>query len=167
MTEAGEDPLAQLFAGLGIHSQVIEHPPVHTVEEAQPYWRQLEGEHTKNLFLEDNRGGVLHLVTLGAATRIDLKALAGMLGAKKFSFASADTLQEVLRTTPGAVSPLGLVHDKDHRVRFSIERALTQAARLTCHPLRNTATLSLTWAELSAVLRALGVEPLVIDLPPA
>ena len=164
MAVDGEQHLAELFGRLGINPVKVDHPPVHTVEEAQPYWQELEGEHTKNFFLKDNRGGAFHLVTLRAGTRIDLKALAPLIGAKKLSFASTDALHEVLGTAPGAVSPLSLVNDKERQVRFAIERALTEAARLTCHPLRNTATVSLTWTELSAVLKTLGVEPLILDL---
>lgn len=163
MIEDGQERLAALFARLGIAPAAVEHPPVHTVEEARPHWRSLEGAHTKNFFLKDNRGA-FHLVTVGAETRIDLKRLAPMIGAKKLSFASAEALMELLGTAPGSVSPLSLVNDTGHRVAFAIERALTEAPRLTCHPLRNTATVSLTWRELSAILEVLGTEPRTLDL---
>ena len=129
------------------------------------HWRDLEGEHTKNFFLKDNKGGAFHLVTLGAATRIDMKSLAPLLEAKKLSFANADALMAVLGTAPGSVSPLSLVNDTQHKVRFAIERRLTDAPRLTCHPLRNTATVSLTWTDLSRLLAEIGVTPQVLDLP--
>jgi Ala-tRNA(Pro) deacylase len=161
----GEARLAELFASLGLSPQRVDHPPVHTVEEAREHWRDLPGAHTKNFFLKDNKGGALHLVTLGAETRIDMKALAPLLGAKKLSFAGADLLDEVLGTKPGAVSPLSLVNDKDHRVVFAVERALTEAPRLTCHPLRNTATVSLPWSDLARQLDAIGVVPRIFDVP--
>ena len=161
----GEERLAELFGRLGIAPAEVEHPPVHTVEEALTHWADLEGEHTKNFFLKDNKGGVLHLVTLRAQLRVDLKVLAILLGAKKLSFASAETLGEVLGTTPGSVSPLSLVNDTAHRVAFAIDRALVEAPRLTCHPLRNTATLSLPWSDLARLLAEIGVTPRVLDLP--
>lgn len=163
MSQDGVTRLAELWSRLGIAPACVEHPPVHTVEEARPHWQGLDGAHTKNLFLKDNRGGAFYLVTLGAETRVDLKTLAGQIGAKKLSFASADALMQVLGTAPGAVSPLSLVNDTEHRSTFVIERALTEAPRLTCHPLRNTATVALSWDELSAFLAALGVEPRIIE----
>ncbi len=166
MTQHGPDRLADLFAELDIHPATIEHPPVRTVEEAQQHWRGLEGRHTKNLFLKDNRGGAYHLVTLCAETRADMTALAPLIGARKLSFANADALMEVFGTMPGAVSPLSLVNDTEHRVSFAIERGLTVAARITCHPLRNTATLSLAWADLARLLDRLAVTPIILDLPP-
>ena len=167
MGQDGEAKLAALLDRLGIDPQRIEHPPVHTVEDALPHWQALDGAHTKNFFLKDNKGGALFLVTLGTETRIDMKSLAPLLGAKKLSFASPVALMEALGTASGAVSPLSLVNDDAHRVRFAIERALTEAPRLTCHPLRNTATVSLAWADLARLLDAIGVAPVVLDLPPA
>ncbi len=167
MNRNGQDGLAALLAELDIRPMAIEHPPVHTVEEALEHWRGLEGSHTKNLFLKDNKGGAYHLVTLGKDTRIDMKTLAPLIGAKKLSFASADALMEVLGTAPGAVSPLSLVNDVEHRVSFAIERALVEAPRITCHPLRNTATLSLATLDLMRLLERLGVAVAVLDPPPA
>ena len=167
MIEGGAEHLAKLWATLGIAPVTVEHPPVHTVEEARPHWHALEGAHTKNFFLKDNRGGAFYLVTVGAETRVDLKSLAPLIGARRLSFAGPDALAEVLGVEPGAVSPLGLVNDADRRATFVIERTLTEAARLTCHPLRNTATVALSWRELSTMLAALGVDPLIVDLAPA
>lgn len=162
--EMDQDDVAvtALFQRLGLVPDRVEHPPVHTVEEARPHWSTLAGAHTKNLFLKDK--DALFLVTLGAETRVDMKALAPLLGTKRLSFASADRLMQHLGTAPGAVSPLSLVKDEARAVRFAIERALWEAPRVTCHPLRNTATVSLTAAALRAILADLGVEPILLDL---
>lgn len=158
-----DDPaIAALFGRLGIVPRRVEHPPVHTVEDALPHWAGLPGEHTKNLFLKD--GKLLYLVTLRADTRADMKALAPLLGAKRLSFASPERLMEHLGTPPGAVGFLSLVKDGAGAVRFAVERALWDAERITAHPLRNTATVSLTGAEFRAVLADLGVEPILLDL---
>ena len=103
-------------------------------------------------------------MTLRADTRADMKALAPLLGAKRLSFASPERLMERLGTPPGAVGFLSLVKDEAKVVRFAVERALWNADRITAHPLRNTATVSLTGAEFRAVLHNLGVEPVLLDL---
>lgn len=158
-----DDPaVAALFARLGLVPERVEHPPVHTVEKALPHWAGLPGEHTKNLFLKD--GPRLFLVTLRADTRADMKALAPLLGAKRLSFASPERLMEHLGTLPGSVGVLSLVKDEAHAVRFAVERALWDAERITAHPLRNTATVSLTRDQFRAVLADLDVEPIVLDL---
>ena len=103
-------------------------------------------------------------MTLGAETRVDMKALAPMLGAKRLSFASPERLMEHLGTKPGALGLLSLVNDEARAVRFAMERKLWDAERVTSHPLRNTATVSLTRGEIRAVLQDLGVEPILLDL---
>ena len=93
-----------------------------------------------------------------------MKALAPLLGAKRLSFASPERLMEHLGTAPGAVGFLSLVKDEARTVRFALERSLWEAERVTAHPLRNTATVSLTQAEFRAVLADLQVEPILLDV---
>ena len=161
-TPADDPAVVALFGRLGFRPERVEHPPVHTVADALPHWAGLPGEHTKNLFLKD--GPRFHLVTLRAETRADMKALAPLLGAKRLSFASPERLMERLGTEPGSVGFLSLVKDDAKAVRFAVERALWDAERITAHPLRNTATVSLTNAQFRAVLADLGVEPILLDL---
>ncbi|WP_168990394.1 prolyl-tRNA synthetase associated domain-containing protein [Aureimonas flava] len=154
--------LDALFARLGIEPVSIEHPPVHTVEEALPYWETLEGVHTKNLLLKGAKGG-LWLVCVPSDRRLDLKALAAHLGAKKFSFASAETLLAALDVVQGSVSPLALVNDKAGAVTLVLAKDMLAAPRITVHPLTNTATLSLVSTELLAVVEATGHRPAIVD----
>jgi Ala-tRNA(Pro) deacylase len=109
--------LDAIFTRLGIQPIAIEHPSVHTVEEALPFWNTLEGVHTKNLLLKGAKGG-LWLVCVPTDRRLDLKALAAHVGAKKFSFASAETLLDALNVVQGSVSPLALVNDKAGAVQL-------------------------------------------------
>ena len=162
MTTEARAALDTLFAELDIHPVAIEHPPVHTVEEALPHWTALEGVHTKNLLLKGAKGG-LWLVCVPTDRRLDLKALAAHLGAKKFSFASAETLSEALSVVQGSVSPLALINDKANSVQLVLDKAMMAKPRITMHPLVNTATVSLTSAELIRVVTATGHRPEIVD----
>ena len=134
-----------------------------TVEEAAAHPHGLAGTDTKNLLLRD-AGRALFLVTLRADRRADLKALPALLGAKRFSFASAETLLEALGVAPGAVTPLALVNDADRRVTFALDRALVESERIICHPLVNTASVSIATADLLRLLAEVGIAPRLIDL---
>jgi Ala-tRNA(Pro) deacylase len=159
-------PLAATFAALGIDPPCYEHPPVATVAEAAALRTLGEGAHIKNLFLKD-AGGQYWLVVVPAAPRMDTKALAPLIGAKRLSFASADDLVAVLGVTPGAVTPLAIMNDRNHRVRLVLHAGLMDAVALLAHPLVNTATLQLAPADLRRFLDALGVTPAIVDLEPA
>jgi len=154
--------LDALFASLGITPIAIEHPPVYTVDEALQYWASLEGVHTKNLMLKGAKGG-LWLVCVPTDRRLDLKALATHLGAKKFSFASAETLDQALGVAQGSVSPLALISDPDNAVQLVLAKDMLEQDRITFHPLTNTATVSLTSSEFLRVLEALGHRPEIVD----
>ena len=154
--------LAELFKSLGITPIAIEHPPVHTVDEALQYWAGLEGVHTKNLMLKGAKGG-LWLVCVPTDRRLDLKALAAYLGAKKFSFASAETLDAALGVAQGSVSPLALINDPEGQVQLVLAADMMAQPRVTFHPLTNEATVSLTIAEFRAVLAALEHRPEIVD----
>ena len=151
----GEAALWQLFERLALYTESVSHPPVHTVEEALPYWSKLAAQQTKNLFLKDAKGE-LWLIVLPSERRGDLKGFAVALGAKKFSFASAELLESVLGVRQGAVSPLALVNDLEGKVKLALDAALLDAPRLAFHPLVNTATTALDTKDFLRFLNALG-----------
>jgi len=152
-----------LLSKLGLSCTTINHPPVHTVEEALPYWAQLDGVHTKNLFLKDAKG-VLWLIAAPTDRTIDLKLLPRQIGAKRLSFANGDLLFEVLGVRQGAVSPLAVINDMAGRVRVVLDEEMMRAPRVNFHPLVNTSSTLLRSEDLSAFLRACDHEPLVVDL---
>jgi Ala-tRNA(Pro) deacylase len=154
--------LAALLAELGIVVQTAEHPAVFTVAEAAAHPHGLPGEDTKNLLLKDAKGA-LFLVTMRADRRADLRALPALLGAKRLSFASPETLREVLGVAAGAVTPLALINDATHRVTFALDRALAEAARIICHPLVNTASVSIAMVDLHRLMAKLSVSVRIVE----
>jgi Ala-tRNA(Pro) deacylase len=157
---AGIDEIIRLLDGLGIRTETYHHPAVFTVEESLAHTAHLPGAHVKNLFLKDKKGK-LWLVTCRHDLRVDLNALSRRLGAARFSFGRPELLQEVLGVEAGAVTPLALVNDDDHRVQPVLDEALVAAGRLNCHPLRNTASTVLATGDLLRFMRVLGHQPII------
>jgi Ala-tRNA(Pro) deacylase len=150
---------------LGIRFERADHPAVYTTEEAARLVPPLPGAKAKNLFLRDAHGRQHFLVVVPYAKRADLSRLARALGLRKLTFGSPEELQRLLGVTPGAVSVLGVVCDRDCAVRVVIDAALWQAECLQCHPLVNTATLAVPLAGLRQLLAATGHEPEVLEVP--
>jgi Ala-tRNA(Pro) deacylase len=148
---------------LGIRTRTHRHPPVFTVEEALEHTHHLEGGHTKNLFLEDRKGG-LWLVTCLDAQVVKVNALARLLQAPRFSFASAERLREVLGVEPGSVTPFALVNDTGRRVTPVWDTKMLAHELLNFHPLENTATTTIASADLRRFAQATGHRPVEIDL---
>jgi Ala-tRNA(Pro) deacylase len=159
--------LHAFLSALDIRCERVEHPPVATIEDVEQLVPPLPGAPTKNLFLRDKRGSRQALVVVGARKPVDLRALAASTGFERPSFGSADRLMRCLGIAPGCVSLLALVNDAERRVEVFVDRDVWAADAFHCHPLVNTATLSLQHADAERFLAATGHACRVVDIPTA
>jgi Ala-tRNA(Pro) deacylase len=162
MTWTRDSFLAHL-AGLGIKTETVDHPPLHTVEESRALRGDIPGAHTKNLFLKCKKG-TLWLVTALEETPINLKTLHHALGSGRLSFGNADLLLEVLGVTPGSVSTFGVINDTEGRVTVVLDQGLMAHERINLHPLVNTATTGISRDDLIRFLELSGHPPKIIAL---
>jgi Ala-tRNA(Pro) deacylase len=159
----------QLFdrlAELGIAHRTVEHPPVFTVEQAKAHRGALPGHHIKNLFLR-NKKGEMWLVVALEDRAIDLRKLGERLGAGRLSFGSPERLRKYLGVEPGSVTPLSVINDGGHEVRLVLDRALKEGGPINAHPLTNTMTSAIAFADLQRFFAATGHEPAWLDFEPA
>ncbi len=160
---ASPEDLIAFLDSLGVASQTVEHPPLHTVEESQALRGQIPGGHSKNLFVKDKKSR-LFLLTLGEETQIDLKRVHEKIGASgRVSFGSGELLEEVWGVKPGAVTPFGAINDIQGRVTVVLDSELMSHDRVNFHPLVNTATTTLASRDLLAFIRATGHAPEILD----
>ena len=158
------DELFAYLNTLGIAHKTVTHPAVFTVEEARELRGAIAGGHTKNLFLRDKKGA-LYLLVAAEDAAIELRALHRLLGASgRFSFGSAELLQEALGVAPGSVTPFAVINDKRVRVTLVIDAALMTHDMLNFHPLVNTATTSISRDGLLKFLAATGHAPRIEPL---
>ena len=62
------------------------------------------------------------------------------------------------------MTPFGLINDRPPRVQVVLDAALMASETVNCHPLVNTATMTLTSRDLLAFIRATGHEPRILPL---
>ncbi len=133
-----------------------EHPPVYTVDEAEQHWKNITGAHCKNLFLRNKKGKNHYLVIAKSEKRVNLKALTSRLGEDRLSFASPERMLRYLGLEPGAVSPFGLINDRENAVVVVIDRDLKEASHVNFHPNVNTATVGITFTDFERFLSHCG-----------
>ncbi|HCT5071119.1 TPA: hypothetical protein OTZ40_002132 [Pseudomonas aeruginosa] len=150
-----EQALLALLRELAIDSQRVEHPAIASIEE---YYAQ----GIKNLFLRNRKGTRHYLVLLGERKEADLPGIAEQIGESRLSFASVERLREYLGVELGCVTPFALVNDPQHRVEVLLDDAIRQDQLLGFHPLVNTATECIRYADLLAFLAHTGHEPRLI-----
>ncbi|MEM8878280.1 MAG: YbaK/EbsC family protein [Pseudomonadota bacterium] len=161
MPVSTEELLAAIEAA-GINAQTVSHPPLFTVAESKDLRGQLEGGHTKNLFLRDKKGNVF-LVVADEDADIDLKRIHTRIGASgRVSFGKPELLMELLGVVPGAVTAFGLVNDTEGRVTCVFDEALMRHDKLNCHPLTNTMTTTISRDDLIAFLGRYGHRPRIV-----
>ncbi len=164
MASVKEDVLAALGA-LGIPYELLEHAPVHTMEDCRAAEEALGGVMPKNLFLTPRNHASHHLLIARAEAPFRTSRVSRQLGVSRLSFATAEELMDMLRTLPGAISPMGLLFDGEKKVHLAIDRALRGEERLLFHPCVNTATLAVSGADFfGRLLPALGHEAVYVDM---
>ena len=133
-----------------------DHFPVFTVEESKKLNLGLEGGATKNLFLRDKKGKRHFLFCIEQSKQVDLKQLPRLVDSSNLSFASPERLLKHLGILPGSVSLLALVNDKEGQVEVIIDEELWEEEHILCHPLTNTATLSIKKRALERFIQKTG-----------
>jgi Ala-tRNA(Pro) deacylase len=158
---------ADLFAfldGLGVTTSTVRHPALFTVADSQALRGEIDGGHTKNLFLKDKKDNVF-LVTVGEEKTVDLKQIHHLIGAaSRVSFGKPELLMELLGVMPGAVSVFGLINDTAGRVKLVLDAALMEHEIINAHPLTNEATTSISRQDLIAFSKATGHEPVILKV---
>ena len=163
--------LLELLSALNIEHKTVSHEAMFTVAQSKSL-RETDphGGYTKNLFMR-NKKGVMWLITCSEDRQIDLKTLAAAMGHKgssgRFSFASKDRLSRHLGVSPGAVSPLALINDTRHLVRFAIDISLLNYEVIHLHPLDNYHTTTISVQDLIQFAEYTGHKPARLEFDPS
>ena len=159
--------ITQLSNYLQAHNiafEVLEHEAFHTVEATLGEYEKMGIPENKSLFLRDEKKKRFFLVVIAGEKRADLKSLAERFGEKRLSFCSEKTLAEKLNTTPGAVSPFGLISESATNLEVLFDEDLLQNSHIGFHPNLNTQTWKMKTEDfrkfLSLLTQSITISPL-------
>lgn len=145
--------------------EVYEHPAAHTIEEIDALEIfQDKPWVAKNLFLRDEKGKRHFLVVMDKDKQADLKDIREQLGTSRLSFASEERLMKHLKLTKGSVTPLGIMNDEALAVELAFDKDLVGRESIGVHPNDNTATVFLSYSDLSQFIKSHGNSIHIIDL---
>jgi Ala-tRNA(Pro) deacylase len=131
-----------LLDSLGISYGRIDHKAVETMEECAEIDKVLApAEICKNLFLCNSQKTQFYLLMTPETKRFKTKEVSKQIGSARLSFASAEFMEKFLDITPGAVSVMGLMNDKENQVRLLVDEDVLRGEYVGCHPCVNTASL--------------------------
>lgn len=166
MSVEGPEAVYAMLDRFGIEYQRYDHEPVFTCDEADRAMPAgLGSAHTKNLFLRDHKGRRHWLLVTLCEKQVDLRAFGERVAGERVSFASAERLGKYLGVTPGSVTILGLMNDRERAVELLVDADVWAFDRWQAHPLVNTATLVIPRAGVERFLEETGHRPRVVEVP--
>ena len=161
-----EERCYEFLDGLGVPYDRADHDHGDTIEALHDVEAVLGCEICKNLLLTNRQMTELYLLLMPGEKPFKTRILSKEIGTARLSFATAEQMLLSLGVTPGSVSPLGLMNDREKKVHLLIDRELLSQSCVGVHPCRNTSTLKIAWDDLlHIVFPALGVTPRFVELP--
>ena len=155
-----------LLDHLGIPYQRIDHEAANTMEACRAVDEVLEATICKNLLLCNRQCTSFYLLMIPGDKVFKTKDLSAQIGSSRLSFASGEYMEQFLDITPGSVSVLGLMNDKENRVQLLMDADVLKGEYIGMHPCINTSSLRLKTADLmEKVLPAMGHDVKIVTLP--
>ena len=147
--EGKEIRVYDLLDGLGIEYTRIDHEAAMTMEVCAEIDRVLDATICKNLFLCNRQETAFYLLMIPGDKPFKTKDISAQIGSSRLSFASAENMEKYLDITPGSVSVLGLMNDKENAVHLLIDEDVLAGEYVGCHPCVNTSSLRLRTSDLT------------------
>lgn len=138
-----------------VEFEITEHGAVFNMEELKSVELPYPDADAKNLFVRDDKRRNYYLITVKGDKRVDLKEFRKKHELRPLTFASAEELMDIMKLYPGAVSPLGLLSDEEHKVKLFLDDAFGTGP-IGIHPNDNTATVWLKTADLVRIITEYG-----------
>ena len=140
----------------GIIYEKMEHKAIYNMEEASQINFPHPESEAKNLFVRDDKKKNYYLITVKGDKKVNLKEFKSKNNTRSLGFASEKDLLNIMNLTPGEVSPLGILNDKDLKVKYFIDQEFKDSQLIAVHPNDNTATIWLKVEDLIKIIKEHG-----------
>ena len=156
-----------LLDSLGIAYQRIDHAAAMTMEACAEVDKAFGADLCKNLLLCNRQCTDFYLLLTPGDKPFKTKLLSAQLGCSRLSFADGQYMEQFLDITPGSLSLLGLMNDKENQVQLLIDEDLLCKEFFGCHPCINTSSLLMKTNDvLETLIPAMGHPPRTVVLHP-
>ena len=155
----------ELFDQLQIPYERIDHEAAPPMEACEEIDKMLGVTMCKNLFLRNQQKTCFYLLLMPGDKKFMTKILSKQLGISRLSFAEAEFMEQYLNITPGSVSVMGLMNDKENLVNLLIDQDILEAEYIGCHPCVNTSSMKIKTRDiLEKFLQHTGHEYTKVEL---
>ena len=155
-----------LLDSLKIEYERVDHEAADTMEACARIDKLLEpAVICKNLFLCNAQKTKFYLLAIRSDKKFKTKEISHQINSSRLSFATSDFMEEYLDITPGSVSVLGLMNDKENNVKLLVDEDVLKEEYFGCHPCINTSSLRLKTKDVfDTFLKAVNHDYSVVTL---
>ena len=155
-----------LLDSLSISYHRVDHDAANTMELCQAIDVALGAPICKNLLLCNRQCTAFYLLLIPGNKVFKTKDLSAQIGSSRLSFAGGEYMEQYLDITPGSLSLLGLMNDKEMAVRLLIDEDVLTGEYIGMHPCINTSSLRIKTSDvIEKLIPSMGHEPTVVQLP--
>lgn len=161
-----ENRVYDLLDSLGIEYERVDHEEANTMEACAAIDEVLApAVICKNLFLCNSQKTRFYLLMIREDKKFLTKDISKQINSARLSFAPAEFMEQFLDITPGSVSVMGLMNDKENNVTLLVDEDVLKAEYFGCHPCINTSSLKLKVEDVfGPYLKAVNHEYTVVKL---
>ena len=160
-----EQRVYALLDALGIEYSRVDHEPAMTMEACIAVDEALGAPMCKNLLLCNRQCTDFYLLLMPGGKPFKTSVISKQIGSSRLSFADGSYMEQVLDITPGSLSVLGLMNDRDHRVRLLIDADVLAGEYIGVHPCINTSSLRIRTQDLmEKLIPEMGHAPTMVTL---
>ncbi len=161
-----EKRVYDLLDSLGIDYMRVDHDHAETMELCAAIEGSLGAPICKNLLLCNRQCTAFYLLLMPGGKNFRTSVLSKEIGSSRLSFASGEYMERFLDITPGSLSILGLMNDREKQVKLLIDEDILKDPYIGCHPCINTSSLRLRTEDvMDTLIPALGHAPTYVKLP--
>ena len=160
-----EQRVYELLDSLNIEYTRVDHEPAMTMEACIAVDEAMGTVMCKNLMLCNRQCTDFYLLLMPGDKPFKTSVLSKQIGSSRLSFADGSYMEQFLDITPGSLSVLGLMNDRDHKVELLMDEDILAGEFFGCHPCINTSSLRLLTKDLmEKIIPAMGHAPRMVTL---
>ena len=148
-----------LLDELGIEYYRLDHEPADSdhLDVCEAVEEALGAKICKNLFLANRQRTKFYMLMIPEEKTFRSSEISKQAGSSRLHFAEPEFMLEMVGTTPGSASVMGLMNDTEHRVQLLVDEDLFKQEYIGCHPCINTSSLRIRKEDIFDVfLKATG-----------
>ncbi len=154
-----------LLDSLKVEYQRIDHEAAMTMEACAAIDEVLDATICKNLLLCNRQCTAFYLLMIVGDKHFKTSSFSKQIGSSRLSFAAPEYMEQFLDITPGSLSVLGLMNDRENRVQLVIDEDILDGEYFGCHPCINTSSLRIRTRDLmEKIIPAMGHEPRIVRI---